>query len=553
MQKLLFVAIFTCLSLLAFAQADLNGSLESLKSQLVDVETKSSTFSQSLVWDKALPFKVQLTIDETGKKKGKVKTMSYAFSLKDVDANAIRSKTNKDVVEVTIYMKSKQKMIVFSEGGEFKGYVSKFKIFSVDAESGKALESNLKEAVANAKKIPSSCPSDASSGYAWLASNIGDFSVGDVAKEQSVKMEGTMLDYALTTKGKKDKDEKWFFNLADLNKRSVKLQIKSKEFYVVVKTKRNLKYIRYKKGEGKVTYTNKVKFYIEHFDQAKCLVNVLETVIKDSEKQQKAHVPTFASAQDALAAMAKNTGTVEQEKYRITQELLPSCATTLTLNEAKGSADGKSKEFKFNFLDIKEKSVKIGVKGSLVFLKLGTAKNKLVQTYKDGELASYTNKLSIVAPDIETAKLMKVAVVESAKQCRKEVGFVGFSTVKENLDWLSALLKEHVVPDVEQRLEAIEGEDCKWKFVSIKSGKKPLEEIFEFSLEDLAAKKIKWNISGKKLSIQLTTKYKEKTIKYYKNGEPGNYKNSFSIQFNDIEDARSTIAIFEKAIGICKD
>ncbi len=542
---------FVGLSLALFAQADLNSTLESLKNQLTEVETKSAVFGQTLEWDAQKPYKLKLTILETGKKKGKEKVSTFDFSLKDVDLNAIRSKTNKDIVEVNIFMKSKQKLVIFSQEGEFKSYVSQLKVYANDADSGKALEKIIEQAAKQAKAFPSSCPADATTGYTWMMDNVADFSVGDVAKEQSLKIDGMILDYHLVTKGKKDKVEHWFFNLADLNKRSVKLQIKSKEFYVEAKTKRNLKYIFYQKDESKSSYTNKIKFYTANFEQAKCLLSVLELLIEDSEKQMKANTPSFTSAKQALDVLAKEVGTVEMEKYKILQELKPTCATTLTQNETKGSSDAKDKEFRFNYLDVKAKRIEIGVKGNLVELTLGTGKDKLIQAYKDGELGSYTNKLTIIAPNIEKAKLMKIAAVDAAKLCKDEAGFKPFGSVKENFDWLAKLLKEHVVPEHEQRLEAGD-EDCKWKLVSIQSGKKQLEEVFEFSLEDLDEKKIKWKISGKKLAIVVNAKYKEKNIKYYKNGEPDNYKNVFSIEFNDIEAARNAILVLKKAVELCK-
>ena len=549
MKKTVFTLFFAGISGFLFAQANLQPTLEELKGLLTEVETKSSVYSQNLEWEQDKPYKVQLTIQETGKKKGKEKVTAFAFSLKDLDVNAIRSKTNKDIVEVNIFMKSKQKLVIFSKDGQFNSYVAKLKVFANDADSGKTLEKLWKQAAEQAKAFPSSCPADAATGYQWLSDNVVDFSAGEDAKEQALKIDGTMLDYHLVTKGKKDKAERWNFNLADLNKRSVQLKIKSKAFFVEAKTKRNLKYILYQKEEAKPSYTNKIRFYTASFEQAKCLLTVLKSVIEDSEKKAKANSPQYATAQQALDALAKATGVVEGEKYKMIQELKPSCATMLTQNEAKGSSSAKDKTFKFNFLDLKPKRIEMGIKGSLVVLKLSTGKSKLIQAYKDGELGSYTNKLTLVAPDIESAKLMKVAAIAATKQCAQ--GFKAFGTAKENLDWLANLLKKQVVPEHEQRLEAGE-EDCKWKFVSIKSGKKQLEEMYEFNLEDLDAKKIKWVISGKKLSIQINTKYKEKTIKYYKNGEPGNYKNAFSIEFIDIESAREAMVAFRASVLGCQ-
>lgn len=549
MKRIYLLMLLISVSLFAQAQSNLVSSLEALKSQLADVETKSYVISQRLEWEKSKPYKVVLSIDETSKKKGKVKSTSYAFNLQDVDVKTIRSKTNKDVIEVNVFMKSKQKMIAFSEEGKFKNYMAKLKLYAPDPDAGKDIENALKEIVGEAKKMPSECPSSATDGYAWLEKSITDFSTGDVAVDQKLVLNGILVDYSVATKAKSTTEEQWLFNLADLNKRSIKLQIKSKEFFVEAKTKRNKKYVFYKKGE-KTRYTSKVKFYFSDFDKAKCMVEVLETLIEDSKKKEKANFPSFSSAHEALNHLAKHTGEVKLDKISVDQELKASCATVFNYSEAKGDSDAKNKEFRFNFIDVRAKKIDITIKGNKVMLELGTSKNKLIQVYKDGELGSYTNKIFIVAKDIESAKTMKVAAVAAANKC-EDGGFTPFSTLKENFEWLAKNLKEQNIPDKEQSL-AVDGEDCKWTFTSVKSGKKQLEENFEFALADLDAKKVKWDISGKKLAIELTANHQEKVVKYYKNGEPGNYKNTFAIEFRDIESARNAMTVLEKCIALCK-
>ena len=77
---------------------------------------------------------------------------------------------------------------------------------------------------------------------------------------------------------------------------------------------------------------------------------------------------------------------------------------------------------------------------------------------------------------------------------------------------------------------------------------KSTEYIYEFNLSDINPNSLGYDISGKKLSVDLITNYNSKVIKIYKNGEIQNYSNQMNIYVADIEIARNIILALKESI-----
>ena len=66
--------------------------------------------------------------------------------------------------------------------------------------------------------------------------------------------------------------------------------------------------------------------------------------------------------------------------------------------------------------DLNPKSIKIKVSGKKINVEIATKHlEKLIQYYKDGKIQAYQNKFNIPAPDIETARKIKRALYDLAK------------------------------------------------------------------------------------------------------------------------------------------
>lgn len=534
------------------ALADL---LKDKNSLFQEVQAKSYTYQQAIKWDENFPYKINYLQDKQGKKNSE--SLTFEFSLQDIDKNTIRVENQKDLMFVKFFINNRQKLIRVFKDGEQQKYVAELKLLAVDADNGRAIKAFLEEALKLAEKMKSPCePEGFDDRITWLKDHIVTFNINETTYEQSfdiVKDHKTIANFNLAEQGKKTLEERWQFNFADLDERKINLTIKGTEVFVEAAAKKGMKYIYYEKNGEQGNYASSVKFRVNDFEKAKCMLTVLEEVVKESSKMEEGALPEIKSLEQALSQLSENTMGIETEETKISQSLKGDCVAELAVNTQKSKGDPVDKLLKFNFSDVQEKSVEINVKGKQVLVEFSTGKNKMVQPFKNGEIQNYSNGVEIVASDVENAKLLAHLVPSVVKVCKEKPGFKGKDSVKENLDWINAQLISNSPDDLDQSLKVIEESDCKWQFMTLKKGKKAnTEEIFEFNLIDLDESAVKFDISGKNLLIEVNAHRGEKKIKYYKNGEPGDYQEAFSIAMINIEDARKLIAAIQKSIQLCK-
>ncbi|MBR9916078.1 MAG: hypothetical protein GYB32_14900, partial [Algicola sp.] len=75
--------------------------------------------------------------------------------------------------------------------------------------------------------------------------------------------------------------------------------------------------------------------------------------------------------------------------------------------------------------------------------------------------------------------------------------------------------------------------------------KKSEEQIFEFGIKDINSKSIEMITSGKNVVVEMSTKYFEKIIKTYEDGEIKSYGNEISIEASTIENAREIVNLLQ--------
>lgn len=529
--------------------------LTNAKDLFREVSTKTYTYRQTLKWNPEFPYQLKYIQDKEGKKG--TESVLFEFSLRDIDLNTIRVEDQKDMMIVKFFIENRQKLIKVFQGDEQQKYINELEWVALDADNGRALESFLKEAIPLAREIKSVCaPATYEERLSWLEDNISTFTVNETTFDQRFKAEGkasAMIEYSLVERGKKTMEERWKLNLSDLDERKVSLEIKDTEVFVEVETKGNVKYIYYEKDGAQGNYINSVKFMVNDFEKAKCMMSVLEEAIKASAPIDKAKYPEIASLDQALGLLTDHLKEISSGEDKTSQTLQSSCNTELTVNEQKSKGDPSEEQSKFNFIDVEPKSIEIKVKGKEISVAFDTGKDKLVQPFKKGELQNYTNEVTFLAADVENAKMLAYTLPEAVKLCNDQKGFVPAEKVKENLEWIKDKLAGKVEGNLEQSIEMMEDTDCKWQFTTIEPGKKEdTREVYEFNLIDLDEEAVRFKISGKILSVEIASKRGAKNIKYYKNGEPGDYQNSFLIRMQNVEEARNLIRIFQTSIKTCK-
>ncbi|MCB0649956.1 MAG: hypothetical protein KDC85_01625 [Saprospiraceae bacterium] len=535
--------------------SSLEEALKNAKDLFREVSTKNYTYRQTLKWNQEFPYKLTYIQDRQGKKG--TESILFEFSLRDIDLNTIKVEDQKDMMVVNFFIENRQKLIKVFQGDEQQKYINELELVALDADNGRALESFLKEAIPLAREIKSVCaPATFEERLTWLQDNISTFTVNETTFDQHFKTEGkgsSMIEYSLVERGKKTMEEHWKINLTDLDERKVSLEIKDTEVFVEVETKGNLKYIYYEKDGAQGNYTNSVKFMVNDFEKAKCMMSVLEEAIKASAPIDKAKYPEITSLDQALGLLTDHLKDIHSGEDKTSQTLQASCNTEFTVIEQKSKGDPSEEKSKFNLIDIEPKSIEIKVKGKEISVAFDTGKDKLVQPFKNGELQNYTNDVTFLATNTENAKMLAYILPEAVKLCGDQKGFEPAEKAKDNLEWITGKLSDKVESNLEQSIKMIEETDCKWQFTTIEQGKKEdTREVYEFNLIDLDEEAVRFKISGKTLSVEIPSKRGAKNIKYYKNGEPGDYQNSFLIRMQNVEDARNLIRIFQTSIKACK-
>ncbi|MBA7547374.1 hypothetical protein ES705_39791 [subsurface metagenome] len=198
----------------------------------------------------------------------------------------------------------------------------------------------------------------------------------------------------------------------------------------------------------------------------------------------------------------------------------------------------------FYLTDIKSEAGFIVSTGSASIEIETTGKNKFIKQTLDGNLQSYANKLKIYEIEIDPARDLIHAIEYAIKNSNS--GIAKFSSLEETREWLKLNPGEVIIDSKKtQQSMAISTEEenkIELKIVTSSEGKSPLEERFELYPEDLVMEDVILDVTGKKLTVPLSTG-KLKFIKSYENEELQNYSTKTEVLFDDVKQAKSFIAV----------
>jgi hypothetical protein len=127
-----------------------------------------------------------------------------------------------------------------------------------------------------------------------------------------------------------------------------------------------------------------------------------------------------------------------------------------------------------------------------------------------------------------------------------------FSTLQKSLDFITKNTTELTLDKktMTQNIGFIAGNGTKSVFTYTEpdSKGKPIEDRYEFYLNDLDAGSLNFKISGKKITIVSVSKNKAKFIRYYRDNVLQDFKNEIGILTSDIETSREMVEAFKSAI-----
>ncbi|WCO00598.1 hypothetical protein [Psychroserpens ponticola] len=548
--KFLTLALIFVLPVCVNSQ-DFKESINDISSKLESVEASKAQFSQELK-DISSGYAIA-TITEIDTK-GESEGINYEFSFSDVDINTVRTITKKDVILVQLLIKGKQKLIKkIEDGGDKVSYVDELFFYAKDIDNGRDIVDSIKNIIPLNETIEKNKLSltTYSEHLQWLMDNVSEVDYLKKQYSQKLSNDGKQNGHAKleTTESVKSKMEvmSYEFNFAVLNPNSINFKIRSDEFYIEVENRRNIKSIKTFDNNVQGNFTNSLEFYASSVENGKDIYKVLKAIIPLAEKAFSDNKPNIATKTNAIDYLNKVMANISTTDKAITQTIKNECVTDFNQKIAT-SKDIDDNVYTFNFIDINSDNIEYNSQQDLLFVEFFTnQKSKYMKYTQNGELQNYKNEIKLYVNSIEEAMIAREAIQTIIKECKTQTKTYSGLSEKQCLDALSEAIGVVKINDdnYDQSIEIIDDEAKTIKFTKVfANAKKSEEQVFEFGIKDINTKSIEMKTSGKNVTVEMSTKYFEKIVKTYEDGEIKSYGNKIIIEASNIENAREILNLF---------
>jgi hypothetical protein len=541
---------------IAVAQtAELNSLTTKLQETVTTVKTGSKTYEAKL--EGLQPGVLKYSYDEVDSK-GNRTAFVYEFNLADIDPYAVRENTQKDLISSVLAVRNKQKLVKVYKNNEVQSYDDQVAIYANSIEGARVVSDHVKKAIPHAEKVAASRLKI--TGYdpmiSWLSSNVKNVSLGTKSISQKIAKgdkPGVLVLTRTETDSKGGVEEVYTFNLADINVNSINFKVTGNKFSINMETLQKAKYVGVRKEGETKPYVDDISINTNNVDEGRDLKTVFTLLVPQAQEKVKADMPAASTDKDALAKVKSLTTEVTIGSKAYAQTLDAQCFCTFTQVER----DSKSTEanvYKFNWMDLNPNGSNVDVSGEKVYLDLQmNNKDKLVSHIKNDKPDGYENEVRIYLPDVETARRIKFVADKAIEKCKATYKDPFPTDTKGIVTWLRSNIKDITLGEVtvKQKLELVEeGNNNKLKYTRVELNAKGsgAEEVYEFNLADLNPMSVQADVKTKWLYVNVEADFKNKIIKYYKDGKIQPYTAKIDFAVNDTELSRAIGNALKKAI-----
>lgn len=555
----LLLSLLLVTSITQAQQQDFVDLFSQLEEAVNTVETSKYKYEPELLFEHTSVIKYGYTRTST---KGSVNSYAYELNIADIDPYTVRESTERDLIVVNIKIKNSQDLIKTFEDQEVKSYSEELQIVASDINNAREIREIIEKAIPIAEQIMLNKLSldNYDDMLDWLANNVKDANYTDETYAQSLQPDpqyAGKVNLSIVETGKSSKQADYSFNLADININTVRFDISGSEFGLEFETKRKHKLIKYAEDGESKPFIDDIVIKTNNVEEARDLQTVLTLIIPEAEKQVEGSFPNFNSKDEALAAVSSGTKVLSYGGDTYEQTFNSDCLAEYVITEISESKSEK-KQHIFNWIDINDKVIDYDISGSKMYIELITnKKQKLMKVIENGEVDPYDESFKLYCEDAENARRLQYAIKKSIELCRKDYRpEVPSDGLKAKVDWLIGAVKEVREGDdtYSQSLSLVEeGNLEKFKFTKIEIDEKgSTEHIYELNFADLNERNIDFDISGRSISVVVETNFKEKIIKFYKDGEIQNYEDEFTIHANNVEESRNLIKALVDIVTLSK-
>lgn len=557
MKKALLLALTVTGRFAAQAQSGPT-ALAAVTAQLQPVKTANAQFVQKV--EVAQPaYRATFTVTRTDSK-GKSSEETYFLNLADLDPATVAYKVERDVIAVVADTKQHRNFIRHVEDGDWKALTDHLKLYADNPDVAKALVEALKKAIGSAEKayVPAKTPDTMDGLRQWLKTAIGTEVIGDEKYEQTLTFEADnplraiLRQSRVGSKGTATQ-ETFSFNLGDLTLDGLQIDTRGPRLTLNLQTLQKRKLVGYAKDGKLENVVNGFELFSADPDRVREWMGAWRKLIPQAVKQLQAKQPVFNSFDVARKTLETSIQTAKTSDRTIEQTLKAECLCTYTRRET-GKKNNLEETYEFNLADLAGRGTKLSVDKELYTVELKTRDNgRFIGYLKNGVRQNYASTLELASDNLESIRFLDDAfqkAIQSCAQSRKSP--VPTASQQARLQWIDEQLAtiNGTLGEKSQKF-AVATAPCDFKLTLAEGGRKPTELVYDLDLKALNADAAQFEVDGKEVFVNLTTKGREKLIKTTKDGKPSNYVHTVQIQVDGIERGRDLAEAFRGLIGGC--
>ncbi|MFT4667702.1 MAG: hypothetical protein ACI8YQ_003262 [Polaribacter sp.] len=380
---------------------DFENQMNWLLANIVDAEKGTDMVTQSVAKEEG--FSSRLSFSAEWEAKRGSTTEQWFLNLIDLDDRKIELKVDKKALYVNVLTKQKKKYIRYLKNGALDNYSSGFKIYAKDIETGKSIAEVIKMLVINSREKQKNI---ATKGSLALAELVKTTTENDKQFEQEIS--GDCIVTLSSTSEKKGESIQHHFkvNLADLDPKSVNLQVAKKTIWVKTKTLKKAKYVEKRKGEELEKFESEFSIRATDIENARLLLNSITAAIKSCEGKSDCADNINGNMDEVAKRVAEinnSSSTIEQSLERVED----SPGQWKFIRTEKKSKGDKEESWIFNIDDINKKKIDFSISKNNLVIKIQTnQKESIIKYYKDSEPDGYKNEMEWRVKDIESARAL---------------------------------------------------------------------------------------------------------------------------------------------------
>jgi len=370
----------------------------------------------------------------------------------------------------------------------------------------------------------------------------------DILNESKGKL--SFVSELVDEKGKTTK-EKFEFYVSDIDKNTIVRKTSGKKLYINLSVNNGQKFIKHFKEDQLDSYANAFEIILSSADAAQELSDLFKNTIplvKSAEKEWNTNADALSWLKSNISKINSGAATFEQSfSYGERKDYL----AIFTVKKTDQKSVSTEQKYEFSILDINVKNLTVKVSGTQLSVSVETkGSDPYIKYSKNNELQGFAKDFEIIAENIDQARNIIAAFTAAIEKSKLVIP--DFGSLQKAVDFITKNTTDLTLDKkaLSQKINFIPGNGTKSIFIYTEpdSKGKPIEERYEFYLNDIDANSINFKVSGKKITILSTSKNKTKFIKYYKDNAVQDFQNEIGILTTDIETSREMVEAFKTAI-----